>query len=957
MRKIQPHLLIGIGHRAQRTLQSYLNRLPARLPCILTIAVNYANQDTLSNPDGIHPITLPRPTFQANEWPAWLPGELGTLPEAQRARTRAWMRAALLQQADDIQEFLVESIPHLSSLETVEQLNAQNMSLAGNSGIDVYIIADLNEHLGSGIFIDMAYLTHHVCRQLGLTPQIAGVLYLPSATSPAPAEEAIAYAALKELEHYAQQDHYNAEFMSAELDLPPQNIFNNGCYLLDTVNELGYMLQDDTQQILAASEWLHAMTFIEIATSLREKRNRRYRNAKLGGKSRIYSSLGVAARYIPLPTLTDWTTARLGADILSRLIDTQTSIDIERHVNAFVEKLGLSADVLGERLHYSSRADIEETLKPLRHTRLRHIEARTRAALQTAREKHLTALQRQLDQNVPHARDEIHEAVYTAVQIILEDTPLGGIASAQAFLSALHDKIAAQKQIIDQKRQQQKTQLKRSLGTVSNAYYALRSATMSVPPWPIFILSIISILVLPLLYSAQLIWKTIRPLSETGASLSWGLLGGGILIVLALNGHRWQSQRRSIRDKHIELVRERFGIESASPINRALGRIYDAAHQTIAQLDQEIDALTADIHTVLTHLQAEQARHAATLEKLAQPGLCRSAVDLDSADAFYRRAVLDRATTRRQRIRPALEQLTTDFIQQAGPLQTWRAKCAQSRDPIAVWLMTRLLAVGKNLAEQCLQETSITDFVGPSADADSSFQRMLDSAKPLWNYDPKRLRRAKTQKLSLIAGNLTPTQREQNQTYSNSQVIDIQAPRHLLIINEHHGMPLLALRRLDEYRAHYAAMLRHSQVPIHITRDLVLSDDLLTVYPKNQPAPATLFAVGLALGIITRDPDGRYIAPRTPTSSRRLSADKARAAALLGMDAAACRELQTRLHTLIAAKGRGPIHAILDEYTTVVPNLEDWQVHAIVKWVQSRSVPKNPPAHPPTAENAESAKK
>jgi hypothetical protein len=148
-------------------------------------------------------------------------------------------------------------------------------------------------------------------------------------------------------------------------------------------------------------------------------------------------------------------------------------------------------------------------------------------------------------------------------------------------------------------------------------------------------------------------------------------------------------------------------------------------------------------------------------------------------------------------------------------------------------------------------------------------------------------------------------------------------------------MPLFALRRLREYRTHYAAMLQHSKLPIHITHELALAKDLLTTQPRKQLAPATLFATGLALSLVGQDPDGRYIAPRARDASVRLSVNKVRAVALLGMYGTACKELQTRLDALISSKGLAAIHSILDEYTAVVPDLEDWEVKRILDFCRT----------------------
>ena len=53
-------------------------------------------------------------------------------------------------------------------------------------------------------------------------------------------------------------------------------------------------------------------------------------------------------------------------------------------------------------------------------------------------------------------------------------------------------------------------------------------------------------------------------------------------------------------------------------------------------------------------------------------------------------------------------------------------------------------------------------------------------------------------------------------------------------------------------------------------------------------ATSPLLEEGLALGIIGREQNGRYVAPRGNNRTIRLSKHKERSAALMGMDASTC---------------------------------------------------------------------
>ncbi len=935
MHKIHPVIAIGIGPQAQQTIRGYVECVRIRqghIPALLPVVLGFVPSDApfRRESDTIQHLTLSSPMFVGEEWPNWFPSEFADLPIGEKKQTRAWLRAAMLQQADELQEFLLESIPHLSSFAAVEEMNQAGVTLAGDSEIRVYVIADLSDQLGSSIFVDIAYLTYYVCRQLGLHPTTTGLLFLPSATSPAPAEEAMAYAALKELEHYFETNRYNGEFApdwALAEEIPP---FQDGCYLLDNVNELGYTLEDADQQTSAVSEWLCAMSLLDMQDSIREQQDRRYLRATLRGKSRAYESFGLTIRYIPQVPLMDWLTARLGSTAIERMLNAPINGDPQRDADAFIARTGLGVDTVTVRLHQQvMQQSVESALAPLGATPLGQIEAQARQALQVIRERRLPVMDRELTEASQSIQHEMHRAIYDEVRAILKDRVLGGIAAAQRFLELLREQVSGLQEEAEDLAKRHRAELKQSLSTISRTHYTLRSVMMSIPPWPITALSAVFLLVLPVIYVLQVISQVIRPLDETWASASLGILGVGILGVMGFVAQRVIRQRRLVADQHKGMIRERFELESKPLFTRAIRAVYGATHEAIDQAERDVEPLVSELNAVSSHFELRAKQNAYQLRQLARPGPFRSSAGDEQIQQLF-------AT-----ISTEVDRFIEASIHEIGSLADWYARGSDSDAPLSASLSNELSDAASKYLEHHLDRLNVLDIMTQNtsaADLQQNLQRMFESARPLWNYDPRILRRAKTQRMTLVGADtespgwakmVGPLSRVRPDTIA----FDTRDPFTMVVLCVHRGLPLFALRRMNEYRAHYAEMIWHSRLPLHTTHEFSLAEDLVPVQRRlRKLSVPTLFAVGLALGSIGRDASGRHLAPRPRDQSIRLSTQKERSVALLSMDAPACRELERQFGILLKAKGRRAVSTILDEYMTVMPNLADWEVQGIVQF-------------------------
>ena len=933
MLEIHPSIVIGIGPRAEQVVQGYVALLQQRygpLPAVLAIVVEFTREaGPLQREDGgIQRLAVPAPIVSQEEpWPHWLPPELLTMSATEREHTRAWMRAALLQRADELQELLFERIPRLTSFAAIEELGTAGLSLSGDGQIEIYVIADLGDHLGSSVFVDLVYMAYAVCQQLGMRPMTSGVLLLPDATSPAPAEEALAYAALKELERAFRRRAYGdvgAPDWATASGLAP---FEDGCYLIDVVNELGYALDDPQQQTAMLAQWLHAMTMLGMQDAVRAARGRRYLRATLRGRARPYESFGLALRYVPHDLISAWASARLrGAAICPLLAKGEAGADRVAGA-ALANKVHLSRQALREALRERAGVPpVEDELDALRRASLGQVERAARTALHQLRRRHAAALGEGLARAGEQLQEEMQQALRGAVQEMEDSASRAVVAEERAALHYVQARLSATRVEIEGVAQGHRHQLKRSLTQVSDSAYALRQAMMSLPPWSVGGLSAAALLILPLTYLSLLISQVVQPVAGAWAAGVWGLLALGVLAVLAYLGCRLWRMRRRIVHQHEEMIRQRLRLETDPLYTRTMRTICSALQETLDRAMADLDALDHALQAVLARAVAEEQEAARALEERDVPGPIRSVIGHRQGERIA------------ARLDARAEAFAAHAASKLGPVSQWREQAQAAGQALDEWLDARMRAIESAYVGTWLAQFTLFDLMAeaaPGVALDRDLQRMLDSARPLWSYDPRRLRQGKTERATLVGGDASASGWERivaslRSSTTQPVLVDTADPGALVVLRLHRGMPAFALRRIGEYRAHYAEMLWHSKLPLHTTRGARLDDDL---YPKRRRVKqliAALFAGGVAMGIIDRGPDGRYRAPRSRGEAIVLSRQKDRAVALMSMDDAACRAVQRRLDALLEGTRREAASVVLDEYVTSVPDLEDWEVEAIL---------------------------
>jgi hypothetical protein len=416
---------------------------------------------------------------------------------------------------------------------------------------------------------------------------------------------------------------------------------------------------------------------------------------------------------------------------------------------------------------------------------------------------------------------------------------------------------------------------------------------------------------------------------------SLGILGLGTAGVVGFVLTRLIRQKKALCEQHVSMVRQRATLESRPAVYREIAAVYDALLSAVTETEAKLAALVEQLESAQARSDDRQADYLHQLIALTAPGPFQSVVDKEIAHTFYARAV------------PNLERATTLLMQQTDPLSDWLARATELGEQFGPWVDEQLSSLCAVHLDKHLRSFTISEALTHRQEGiEHLVQGLIESARPLWNYDPRYLRRATTQRLTFVSVDADSpawldVAHPLAQACPDAIVHSTDDGSTLTVLNIHLGVPLFALRRIGQYRNHYAEMLWRGKLPIHTTSKLALASDLIPMRRLKTKA-TTLFAVGLALGVVQRERSGRYVAPRGSNKTIRLSAQKERSAALMGMDASTCREVERRLGRLLDQVGPTTLDARLDAYTESASDLADWEISSILSF--SQSIPREQPA-------------
>lgn len=329
---LRPTLFIGVGGTGLETLKFIKKRNLSIYPRDLDI-FDYLSIDTRSNTDNLDPLDTSEAhtlidnsvvqdvgvvlqTLEAN-YPhihKWIPSiknwhkfsDLDRIIEG-ADQCRALGRLLFHLDADRIISVIQSKIKSITSPAALALLTRHQIAADMSAGIEVFIVGSICGGTGSGQFIDLAYL----CKNLGhQNTKVYGILGLPDLFSNVTAgtesvNEANAYAALRELDHFMSGNTYSVDYGFKSISYESSTPFNI-VYLIDSPNEQNVTIESRDEACKMIASALFGLTAQKTRTAYHEyyvndrhKLSMKTPNSNKEEYRTCYSSFGVASLIFP----------------------------------------------------------------------------------------------------------------------------------------------------------------------------------------------------------------------------------------------------------------------------------------------------------------------------------------------------------------------------------------------------------------------------------------------------------------------------------------------------------------------------------------------------------------------------------------------------------------------------------------------------------------------------------
>jgi hypothetical protein len=321
--EFRPTLVIGLGGTGQGVLLKLKKRFTDQFgevpPIIQFLAIDTAQeaqrQDTSS--DGKTNVELKPKDEQfiisvtdannlllgknphINEW--WPPGTRVSIIKSGAQQRRALGRLALFAYYDKIKRRITDKLDEVRKIENKNLMQKKGHLVSERNSVEVYVVTSLAGGTGSGMFIDIAFITRNIARSSSIT----GVFVLSKVFAKLAATDFVktnTYAALKEIEYLSrltenERLEVNYGINKIEVHQPPYDMI----YLTDSINEADTVIDKKTlYSQIADGIYLLAGSEIGASNSARFNninsiKERTGSAALVENRSTDYCSFGVAS--------------------------------------------------------------------------------------------------------------------------------------------------------------------------------------------------------------------------------------------------------------------------------------------------------------------------------------------------------------------------------------------------------------------------------------------------------------------------------------------------------------------------------------------------------------------------------------------------------------------------------------------------------------------------------------
>lgn len=968
MTTIQPTIVVGLGEAGRRTV-AYLKRriyhAYGPLDSVLLLAV------TLPEEVGtVHTVTTPLPYellpkevieldltgahqgAKLAQEQSWLPAGVLRADGIDR-EARAASRLAFMADADTLLPWLYDNVRTILSVRARDAMADKGFVFGEGSRASVYVIAALEDPVGSGLLLDFAYLVRYTLNTIGVPDvNVTGIIHLPDAHTLTERGGANVYAALKELDAHMNSVPFVQRYtptIQIDSSKPPFNNelpFNHGCFLLDTINENGIALGSRDEASAMLGEWLFQASLTDCRQSLDNPiagaSSRRHVEDRLA----VYGSLGLAGFILPVDGFVDFCAHRLSGQLLEQYVVGNVSSQAAlEDVGAFQTDQRLTPESFkANALRPTGAGPGPGTLTAaqLESAPWSQLGARARQMTQQLENDELPAHARLIAGRAKERRDQMPRALEQERNQLLSQPDPNAIPLALHFFNGLVRQLQSHLSAQQKDREQSEKKCVAASNDLNRKGASLFRALGTLPRGPLDYILVGLGAVVALLAPLWLVGRIVRSVVEGG-------LGVALIVVMTLlslgivGAIVWQVRDRIARaridflDSFRRYADARAGQCAARETAAFYPEVIAAARERMVELQDLYDHIIA----LKGDFQRRWPNSSHLLDKIDFP-FQRSLLTPEFIEAEY-----ERYTTKP-------DELFNSFRHAVGTPDRWLRELEQLPD--------RILEFTRDVFKP-LRAHTVDSLLEMAPTEIERKRRVLQHAKelrnksaPMWSYN----KFVVGQELSsnrFNFGLLAMDDPAQSRLDDEFRTLDVglatQAthdPYRMQVIRLSQGFPLYGLRAFEDFRDHYGQMLQVSDRPLHVRDDYLVVEDPKFYPPGLDPHATidTLFAVGRVAGIIVQDGTRFAVWPdHEEGTSSPLATTVKHSAALLSLRPEVAAELSRRIDTWVTENTSvGAVRQLKDAIEPpramtaeaaaepLSPSLEEWEKRALQKFIE-----------------------
>jgi hypothetical protein len=290
-----------------------------------------------------------------NEW--WPKGARVTTIKSGAQQIRALGRLALFSAQKEIKRRITQKLDEVRTIENMNRMQEEGFQVTTSSGVDVFIVTSLAGGTGSGMFIDVAFITRNIVPSSSIT----GIFVLSRVFGQFPGTDLTkinTYTALKEIEYLSKLRDNDTLAVSYGINQvlvnqPPFDMI----YIMDSINEADIIIEKDRTLHTQIADGIYLLVGSEIGTgSSNAMDNIRSHIASAGLVENRYSgycSFGVSSCVwkvnefkINLQNAKDGS----AGELIDALLGSSTHKDFKADVQALTQKCGIKENRIQDLL-------------------------------------------------------------------------------------------------------------------------------------------------------------------------------------------------------------------------------------------------------------------------------------------------------------------------------------------------------------------------------------------------------------------------------------------------------------------------------------------------------------------------------------------------------------------------------------------------------------------------------